>query len=265
MPASPLQNALVRARTFTSTRNSDWTPYITTLGELDSSTPLPDMQMCLVPVGKFMMGSDEGNDNEKPAHEQVISKPYWIARYPVTNAQWRVAVDAQAVKEPSDKTWYDDKGMAYSPVVSLSWVECMKFALWLKCSLPSELVWEYAARGVENLVYPWGNTFEAERVIYDKTPLYGNTNPAPIDSRPQGASWVGAEHLSGNVWEWQRSLYASYPYVTGDKRGNVNKIILRGGSCYNYSENLLRCAYRSYTKPDGTKAIGFRIARLATA
>lgn len=258
-----LTRALKKAIRFSGKRNSEWTPYMTSLGELVPSTPLPDMPMCLVPVGKFMMGSDNGESDEKPVHEQVIREPYWIARYPVTNAQWRVAVKAKAVKAPENKEWYDDESMAHSPVVSVNWYECLKFAQWAKCNLPSEPVWEYAARGVENLEYPWGNKFEGERVIYDQTPVYGNKKPAPIDSRLQGASWVGAEHLSGNVWEWQLSAYAPYPYVSGDGREDVSRTngsrVLRGGS-FNNGQLNARSVYRLNDDPnDRYSDSGFRV------
>jgi formylglycine-generating enzyme required for sulfatase activity len=87
-------------------------------------------------------------------------------------------------------------------------------------------------------MYPWGNEYDAKRVVDDKDPTCGDKHPAPVTYKPEGASWVGAMHLSGNVWEWQRSLYTGYPYQAEDGRDNVNENIskmrvLRGGSFYN--------------------------------
>ncbi|MFZ4829150.1 MAG: TIR domain-containing protein, partial [Phototrophicaceae bacterium] len=89
----PLAEKLALARTFKGTRNTDWKPIIVPLGELVAGTPMPNMEMCLVPVGAFMMGNDDSwRNDEKPAHPQTITTPYWIARYTVTNAQWREGV-----------------------------------------------------------------------------------------------------------------------------------------------------------------------------
>lgn len=232
-----LEQALDRARNFRGTKNTDWQPIIMKLGEIDPSTPMPDLEMCLVPVGKFMMGDDEPFYGGL-RHEQVIEQPYWIARYPVTNQQWQMAVSAEVVAEPKpmawgDSKWYLDKTMEQCPVVDVNWFDCLKFAQWIKCNLPIEPLWEFAARGVESWVYPWGNDWEdGDRLIWGKN---SGGKPNPVSSKPEGASWVGAMHLSGNVWEWQLSAYGNYPYVATDGReGELNfeyiRRIYRGGS-----------------------------------
>jgi iron(II)-dependent oxidoreductase len=274
----PIADALERARNFKGTRNSEWTPFITTFPEL----AIPDMEWCLVPCGSFMMGDDNGKYDEKPAHPQTFNQPYWIARYPVTNAQWAVAVKAGAVPEPqgdSSSKWYKDKALAHAPVVGVDWFASVAFSAWLNAPslnpsptgrgtsispspargggqgeglvrLPTEREWEYAARGVSNLVYPWGNDWEdGQRVIWS-----GNSGgqPNPVTNKPEGASWVGALHLSGNVWEWCSSLYKPYPYKGDDGReDNVNRTdyrIVRGGSFIS-NRNRAACAYRGYNVP----------------
>lgn len=219
-----------RLRTFSGRRNADWIPYITTLPEIDAK--IPGMEFCLVPGGTFQMGSDDRRDDEKPVHPQTL-QPYWIARYPVTNAQWRRAVAAKVVAEPrgdNAKKWYNDDSMADAPVVGITWFEAQKFCAWLGARLPTEPEWEYAARGVDGLVYPWGNDFVPDSVVYD-----GNSGGKPhaVTSKPDGKSWVGAMHLSGNVWEWCSSLYLPYPYDSEKVKNNsddTNLRVLRGGS-----------------------------------
>jgi len=224
-----------------------------------AGTPMPKLEMCLVPVGAFKMGA--GSE----AHPQSITTPYWIARYTVTNAQWREGVQAGAVNEPSDTTWYKDRAMADCPVITVNWHQALAFAQWAQCTLPSELETEYAGRGVESWEYPWGKKYDSKRVVDDKDPTYGDKHPAPVTYKPEGVSWVGAMHLSGNVWEWQRSLYKDYPYQAQhgreDIRNNISKkCVLRGGSFFSPAGNL-RSADRYYRSPtDYHVNTGFRCA-----
>ncbi|MBK8024292.1 MAG: SUMF1/EgtB/PvdO family nonheme iron enzyme [Chloroflexi bacterium] len=219
---TPLDAALQRAEGFGGKRNRDWQPFVTTFADL----PIPDMPFCLVPAGSFQMGSDDGISNEQPVHEQRIAQPYWIAQYPVTNAQWLQAVRAGAVKEPKDKSalkWYKDAALADAPLVGVDWFMARDFAAWMGCRLPTEAEWEYAARGVESWRYPWGSNWEdGERVIWDKT---SGGRPNLGTSKPEGASWVDARHLIGNVWEWTGSRYQPYPYTEDDgRRGSGGRV-----------------------------------------
>ena len=255
-PPHPLTEV---ARQFTGKRNTDWKPIIVSLGEIVKGTPLPEIEMCLVPIGTFKMGA--GSD----AHPQTIDKPYWMARYPVTNAQWRVAVEAGVVKVPRDVEWYNDPKMADCPVVYVTWYQALAFAQWAGCTLPSELETEYAARGLDNLIYPWGNDWEdRKRAVWDKN---SGGKPNPVTSKPEGVSWVGAMHLSGNVWEWQRSQYKVYPYNPNDGReglfsSNTNSRVLRGGSWRDDATDYVRSSSRYFNTPGYTYfGYGFRCAR----
>jgi formylglycine-generating enzyme required for sulfatase activity len=254
--------ALQRARDFAKTgkRNRDWTPFITTFNDLK----IPDIPFCLVPTGTTQMGSN--THNGKPIHLQTFEEPFYIAQYPVTNSQWRTGVLAGLMKIPSDKNarqWYDDPNMANAPVVGITWLEAQQFAHWVGCRLLNEREWEYAARGIELLAYPWGNEWNTKKVVYD-----GNSGGIPWDvtSKPEGMSWVGAQHLSGNVWEWTASLYGSYPYPIDGSReikveyGTSVRIVLRGGSFY--KSVFLRVSDR-YSMHSSVAAVdvGFRLAR----
>ena len=131
--------------------------------------------------------------------------------------------------------------------------------------MPTEAELEYAARGPDNLVYPWGNEFDENKVQGFHSSGYETVN---VGNYANGASWVGALDMSGNVWEWTSSLYRDYPYVSTDGRnltGNeasvTESIALRGGSFFD-SSGLLRAADRSGLDAGvESNDIGFRCAR----
>ncbi|MCU0465966.1 MAG: SUMF1/EgtB/PvdO family nonheme iron enzyme [Anaerolineae bacterium] len=260
----PVQEALTRARNFIrdGKKNRDWTPFIAPLSDLKSGdVKIPDMRFCLVPTGKFMMGSDDNYDDEKPVHEQTFHQPFYIAQYPVTNAQWALAVKTKVVAEPEGEDalkWYKDPKMANSPVVGVKWFSCQKFAAWAVCHLPTECEWEYAARGIESLQYPWGNDWDADKLVWKEN---SEDKPNDVMSKPNSASWVGALHLSGNVWEWTASLYEPYPYV-GDgsrERDADARRVLRGGSWIR-DQDPARVAYRNHFFPYARyNNFGFRL------
>jgi formylglycine-generating enzyme required for sulfatase activity len=256
MPLAKPKPPIEIARTFKGTKNRDWKPVFQTF-EVKSIK----FEMCLVPPGKFMMGSND-YDSQKPIHLQMLTKPYWIGVHPVTNAQWRSAVERSKgeVKVPEWADWYNDNSKSNHPVVGVSWYQCMEFLKWLGADwcLPTEPQWEYAARGLDNLVYPFGNGFKPDLVVYAKN---SNKSTAAIGGRPKGASWVGAQDLSGNVLEWMANDFKAYPYKADDGRENVSSDSakgLRGGS-WDLNPNRLYTAFRAPNRPSGTDyAFGFR-------
>lgn len=229
-------------------RNQDWTSYIE---EFDG------VPMALVPVGCFMMGSDNGDSDEKPVHEQCFDEPFWIDVYEVTNAQFAEFGGEAGL----DSNWTD----ATRPRENMNWFSARDFCGNRRGNgvrLPTEREWEYAARGVDGLVYPWGDEFDAENVVYD-----GNSNnqTADVGSRPGGVLWVGALDLSGNVWEWVSSIYTLYEYDATDGREDLDRTnswrVVRGGS-FGYTLDNLRGAFRSWVVAGAASGdLGFRCAR----
>ncbi len=220
------------------TNNADWTPY---------SRDFDGIEMVLVPAGCFMMGSNEGVSDEQLVNEQCFDEPFWIGRYEVTNAQYGSSGNFSGDQRPRETVnWFDARGFCA--------VRGMR--------LPTEREWEYAARGPDNLTYPWGNAWNENNAVWSGN---SNSQTADVGSRPAGASWVGALDMTGNVWEWVSSLYLPYDSQENREadtgtRTDVQRV-LRGGSWGDTSVNL-RAAFRARLIPDVDYYYsGFRCAR----
>lgn len=244
------------------TRNADWRPV-----EQDFDGVI----MVLVPVGCFIMGSTEEQveharslgagdwaGTEQPAHEICFDVPFWIDKYEVYQAQFQRLGGIQA-----NAPYFSGSGR---PVEHITWFEARDFCELRAARLPTEAEWEYAARGPDALIYPWGNEWNASNVGWDDGNLSETLN---VGSIPGGASWVGALDMSGNVLEWTSSLFEPYPYDvadgrerdTGSSTADVFRV-LRGGSLA-YSRIVhLRAAFRFRNNPGGWFGDGgFRCAR----
>ena len=241
--------------------NDAWEPIIRDFDGVD---------MALVPVGCFEMGSEDGQDDEQPVATICIEEPFWMDVTEVTNGAY-----GGAATYPSyclERSSEDDQ-----PRVCVDWYAAIAHCEERGGRLPTEAEWEYAARGPNNLVYPWGNAYDAALVIGEDDPTYGDTMTAPVGSRPEGASWVGALDMAGNVWEWVSTIYDSYegnyeltgefpyPYDPLDGREDANRTavlrVLRGGSFFITTYNL-RSAYRNWLNPTiADNSLGFRCAR----
>ena len=228
-----------------------------------------------IPAGEFTMGSNDYK-NEKPPHKVYLDE-YFIAKMPVTNAQFKKFIEVGGYKNQefwSDKGWewrankkriqpyyWNDKKWSAptQPVIGVTWYEAEAFSTWANCHLPSEAEWEKAARGTDERKYPWGNQ-EPNKNLANFDRSVGKTTPVGKYS-PAGDSPYGCVDMAGNVWEWTSSLYKNYPYDATDGREDLSVAgsrALRGGSWVSYNDNL-RAAYRVNSYPVITvNYIGFR-------
>ena len=223
------------------TSNSDWEPVIE---EFDG------VEMALVPVGCFMMGDDSGRDNEMPAHEQCFEEPFYIDVYEVSNRQYG-----------------KDVSNGDEPVVYVDWFEASAYCESRGGRLPTEAEWEYAARGPDNLIYPWRSERVSSAYVV-RGQERRNKGPLPVGSKPQGVSWVGALDLIGNVWEWTRSIFNDYPYnqsASIEVSGMIDEdesLVIRGNSFTEEEDDKLRASYRRTVSPtNSSEGVGFRCVR----
>jgi formylglycine-generating enzyme required for sulfatase activity len=236
MNAIATQSANLRA---SLPRNEDWTPQEQ---EFDGVT------MVLVPAGCFMMGSDGVDTNL--IHEQCFDTAFWIDKYEVTQAQF-----AQFNGQKANTNYFTGDDL---PVEHITWREATDYCDLRGGRLPTEREWEYAARGPSNLIYPWGNEFEASYVVSD------SDQTSPVGSHPDGASWVGALDMSGNVWEWTSSFYDEYPYDMTDEVMSDDKVgrprSFRGGA-WGQGESGVLSTFRGLLINPDFIPIGIRCAR----
>src|SRR5260221_7458775 len=198
----------------TITANDQWIPQFQTFD---------GVEMALVPPGCFLMGSTGAQvkeaierlssfyatsappwiSAETPQNKVCFTQGYWIDSGLVTRDQFKSLGGRTAKSAP------DNSQKEVSPVVQITWFEARDFCVKRGGRLPTEAEWEYAARGPDDLIYPGGNT-----IIYT-----GPHSPPTV-----GASWVGAINMAGGEWQWDSSIFKSYPFDMNDGRESGSDI-----------------------------------------
>jgi eukaryotic-like serine/threonine-protein kinase len=222
------------------------------------STQMSDkdgMTLLYVPGGQFIMGSNGGDNDEKPPHEVTLSA-FWIDRTEVTNAMFKRFVDDTGYKtdaekigtgyvfDPAARLWNPTNdtdwqhplgpssnlsGLDTHPVVQVSWNDAKAYCEWAGRRLPTEAEWERVARGTDGRSYPWGNQEVAGNLLNfadrnlevdwaDKNVNDGYRFTAPVGQYPDGASPYGALDMAGNVWEWVADWYGEAYYASSPDR-----------------------------------------------
>ncbi|MEL7356931.1 MAG: formylglycine-generating enzyme family protein [Cyanobacteria bacterium J06560_6] len=250
--------------------------YTEALEGLDETIPL---QMIRIPAGSFLMGSSESEpereEREGPQHE-VNVPPFFLARYPITQAQWRAVAAMPEVNltlKPEPSTFKDND----LPVEQVSWYEAVEFCDRLSIQtgcpyhLPSEAEWEYACRAGTTTPFHFGKTLTTEVANYDGNYAYadGPKGTYRETTTPVGqfdiANALGLSDMHGNVYEWCQDHYDSYDKTPVDGSAWVTpdedaRRILRGGSWVSYPR-ICRSACRSYVTPDDrNNSVGFRVS-----
>lgn len=251
-----------------------------------------------VPAGCFMMGTSESEaeyalsldgpswatnriPSEQPQHEVCLSEGYWIDKYEVTNEAFEAFVDDGGYA--NDEYW-SERGLRWRnrtrgdapidcetqeadhPRACITWYEAEAYANWRGGSIPTEAQWEFAARSPESFIYPWGNEWVAENAN-----VVGSESTSPVGSFPDGASWVGAEDMAGNVMEWVADWLDPTYYALeerDDPQGAESGLIkIEKGGWWGSNPVVARSAYRHFEDPQTYEDhhIGVRLMSVAEA
>lgn len=225
--------------------------------------------------GRFLMGTDDGERAEGPAHEVVLT-PFWIDRTEVTVFEFQACVDAGVCKRrhfkgagSMDYCNYGEPTRQDHPMNCVDFVGARQYCRWVGRRLPTEAEWELAARGLEGRRYPWGSAEPDCHVAIMKSEAgdgCGADRTFAVGSMPGGATPDGVLDLAGNVWEWVADWYGEGYYAesprhdpSGPTAGTERS--MRGGSWLTVNEVTFRGVNRDKEPPDYIgNAVGFRCA-----
>ena len=265
----------------------------------DRRTDDAGIDQVYVPAGCFEMGTDDADaaaaaaldapswaidriTSEQPAHEVCLSSGYWIDATEVTNAAYDAFVTDGGY---TSTAWWSPEGLAWLkgrdldrlpatcgantepdvPRACVTWYEAEAYAAWRGGILPTEAQWEFAARGPESLVYPWGDDWDTTMAN-----VLDATEATSVGSYPGAVSWVGASDMSGNVMEWVADWLSdgdepgSATDPSGPETGGVK---IEKGGWFGSNPVVARAAYRHFEDPPDYQDhhIGFRIVEVANA
>ena len=234
-------------------------------------------EMIYVKGGKFLMGSNYGDSDEKPVHSVTVSS-YYIGKYEITVAQYQAycsATGRSLPKLPSDE-WYEEHyntkkwtWKSRHPIVNVTWNDARLYCKWLSTKtgksyrLPREAEWEYAARGgsvAKATKYSGSNNINKVS-WYDETTYERGTRPIGTLAPNE----LGIYDMSGNVWEWCYDRYGRYSSASQTNPKGVTRgpfRVIRGGSWY-YTDDMCTVTVRDGPYPHYTNYnYGFRVVKI---
>lgn len=220
-----------------------------------TNSPAAPEGMVYVPGGKFEMGRNGFDEYERPAHFVTV-KPFFMDRTEITNEQYSRFVSATGHRAPTH--WQDGKFSAAEtnlPVVNVSWDDAVAFAKWANKRLPTEAEWEFAARGTDGRIYPWGNSWNPAMANAGKET---GGNVLEVGRFPRGASPFGVLDMCGNVWEWTSSSLLDY---ADQSKELAPGRVIRGGA-FDAPSARATATYRGILPTDRMRdKTGFRTIR----
>jgi formylglycine-generating enzyme required for sulfatase activity len=208
-------------------------------------------------AGTLVMGREDGAQDERPVHEVQVS-PLDLDRFEVTNAQYQRFVDGTGHAPPA--SWSGGRfplGQALHPVTSVTWHDAQDYAAWAGKRLPTEAEWEWAARGSQGRLYPWGNELDPAQANFRSSAQTPKGSSA-VGTFPGDATPEGVMGLAGNVREWTADRYGPYRVPHAPPTEGTETAV-RGKSWRTYND----AASARDRAPENEAAddLGFRCAR----
>jgi sulfatase modifying factor 1 len=234
--------------------------------DLSALARVSEPRMVAIPEGWFLMGSDTGQENERPVH-RVWVEAFEMAECQLTNAEYGKFLAATKRRAPLH---WEDVNFSYpeQPVVAPSWFDAVAYCEWLSAAagrryrLPTEAEWERAARGgAEQKQFPWGNEPPEHLANYSARWKSGPETVGRAERNAYGLCDIGA-----NVHEWCADWFAAEYYGASPERNPQGaaqglRRSSRGGS-WRHQIKVSRCAARASIPPEFQYAdYGFRVAR----
>ena len=250
-----------------------------------STNPSDDATLVFIPGGQFTMGltstqvdqllticadcTDNIFNASQPAHPVELDS-YWIYQTEVTNDMYARCVAAGSCSPPAGsnsstrENYWSNPAYAQHPVVLVDWFSARDYCSWAGGRLPTEAEWEYAARGDDDRLFPWGNLPPSPSLANVGDP---NGDTTAVGSYPEGSSPFGVLDMAGNVWEWVNDWYeADYyarspvPNPTGPNSSSLGRRVGRGGAWF-WDGAYASTAYHDWWEPQNTGTeTGFRCA-----
>jgi serine/threonine-protein kinase len=230
---------------------------------LRQNVPMQD-GMLRVPGGKFIMLS--GLAKNQPPPRAITLAPFWIDRTEVAVGAYRACVAKGGCPRPAktSASCTFDLGDGDLPISCVHWNDADAFCRAQGKRLPSEIEWEYAARGNAGTVYPWGGAVSCKIAVTLMNERTGKScgvgHPDRVGVHPAGASVFGVLDMSGNVEEWTADWYVEYL-----GRGPAPRVgashVLRGGGWLS-APSMARTTTRNWgSAVEAGPNVGFRCAK----
>ena len=219
--------------------------------------------MLHIPGGRLQLAPESKN---APTPPPVRVRPFWIDRTEVTVGAYRACVAKQACARPAKSSalcTYDANDPAL-PVSCVHWSDAATYCRAIGGRLPTELEWEFAAKGTTAMPYPWGGQPSCKNAATLVSNKSGRTcsgaHPDHVGAHPSGASVFGVFDLSGNVEEWTSDWYVDRLGGGPGPRVGASHT-LRGGGWLT-SPNAAKTTSRSWGSVlEAGPNVGFRCAK----
>jgi formylglycine-generating enzyme required for sulfatase activity len=218
------------------------------------------LPMVLVPKGCFNMGNAHGQgEDERKVSQQCFDKPFWISETEITQAQFGATPEQTCnTNKITKEGLVNPEGPTY-PMNCVTWEQAAQFCKSKDMRLATEAEWEYAARGPDNWLYPWGDQPDSSKAIL-RLQQNAPGEMLPAGSKPADKSWVGAYDMLGSLREFTSSIFNpdlyAYPYSQTDGR---ESLVNTGNSSINPSETTLRVIRgKSFDDPAEKASLTYR-------